>query len=125
MVVPALDQVAERGYCVSRLHTALAWSGRDTMLSLFVAFPRGEAAPLELPAGVSGRSTVLTYEPPHCPAGTPICRSVCRRRLRTGQFRRWKSDQLRAVNRPGLLEGLNPREDETYASTEEVSAGAS
>lgn len=46
---------------MNRLLAALAWSGRDTMLSLFVLFPRDEPTSLSRPVGVSSPTTVRTY----------------------------------------------------------------
>lgn len=50
------------GAPMSRLLAALAWSGRDTMLSLFVAFPRDGSRRLLQPNGVSTPRTVRIYE---------------------------------------------------------------
>ncbi|WP_203656135.1 hypothetical protein [Demequina activiva] len=47
---------------MSRLLSALAWSGRDTMLSLFVAFPRGGSSSLQPPESDSGPDALRFYE---------------------------------------------------------------
>lgn len=50
------------GAPVSELLAALSWSGRDTMLSLFVAFRRDHPAHMPPPDGGSRPDTVRTYE---------------------------------------------------------------
>ena len=47
---------------MSKLLAALSWSGRDTMLSLFVAFPHDGSAHLAAPVGASQPGAVRTYD---------------------------------------------------------------
>lgn len=47
---------------MTKLLAALSWSGRDAMLSLFVAFPRNGATHLVAPDGVSQPGSVRTYD---------------------------------------------------------------
>lgn len=47
---------------MSKLLDALSWSGRDTMLSLFVAFPRDGSAHLAAPVRASQPDAVRTYD---------------------------------------------------------------
>lgn len=50
------------GAPVSKLLAALSWSGRDLMLSLFVAFPHDRSAHLSVPKGASQPGAVRTYD---------------------------------------------------------------